>query len=269
MANIRSKVNELYSLEQLSSGKTLIHKIHPLVKIITTMVFIITVVSFDRYNLQGLVPFVFYPVVIMSLGEIPFAMVFKRTLIALPFCVFAGVSNIIFDREILVEIGDIGISYGVVSFFAIILRTLLCVSAALILVGITPFTQLAGQLRRCYVPGILVTMFEMTYRYIGVFADEVVSMYTAYGLRHSQGVGVEMKDMGTFVGQLLLRSFDRAERIYGAMMCKNYASAERNLPKKKLLLRDWIYLIIVSGLCIIFRVISVSDIYTSLMGGII
>lgn len=31
-----------------------------------------------------------------------------------------------------------------------------------------------------------------------------------------------MKDMGIFVGQLLLKSFDRAESIYVAMKCRGY-----------------------------------------------
>lgn len=61
MADMRSKLNEIYSLEQLSNKDTVIHKIHPLIKIIVSIVYIVCLLMKGRYNLFGLAPFMFYP----------------------------------------------------------------------------------------------------------------------------------------------------------------------------------------------------------------
>lgn len=84
----------------------------------------------------------------------------------------SGISNVIFDRTPVFVFGMISVSTGMVSFGTLMLRTLLCVSAVLILVGVTPFSQLTDQLRRIRVPEFLVTLLEMIYRYIGVLGEE-------------------------------------------------------------------------------------------------
>jgi len=58
---MKNQISELYALEQLSGGDTCVHRLHPTMKLLTTAVFIITVVSFDRYAFGRLVPYIFYP----------------------------------------------------------------------------------------------------------------------------------------------------------------------------------------------------------------
>jgi len=87
-----------------------------------------------------------------------------------------------------------------------------------------------------------------------------------------------MRDMGSFAGQLLLRSFDRAERVYNAMKCRGYALgyitgyasgyALQNIPRKKepLLLKDFVFLLIVFVLCAAFRFIDINALLTVFFG---
>ncbi|MDR1812973.1 MAG: cobalt ECF transporter T component CbiQ, partial [Candidatus Fibromonas sp.] len=195
----------------------------------------------DRYALWQLIPFVFYPTLLMMLSGTPYSMLFKRFMVALPFCLFAGISNMIFDGNI-------------VSFFTIILRTYLCVMAVLLLVSVTPFSEIANSMRRLRVPGIFVTIFEMTYRYISVLLEEAYSMYIAYSLRSINRKGIRMRDMGSFAGQLLLRSFDRAERVYSAMKCRGYALHAMPQSRQPVILRDLVFFISVCIFCIIFHI---------------
>jgi len=255
-----NKIHELYALEQLASGSSYIHKLHPLVKLLASAVFIVTVVSFNRYALSRLIPYIFYPTLLMAFSETPYSMLFKRFLIALPFCLFAGISNLIFDRETAFMIGSITVSFGFVSLIAILFKTYLCVMAVLILVSITPFSSLTGEMRRLRMPGIFITMFEMTYRYIGVLLNEAYSMSIAYSLRSSNKRGIEMKDMGNFAGQLLLRSFDRADRVYNAMKCRGYAFQNVSHNTRKLALGDIVFLAVVFLLCVTLRIVDVNSI---------
>ncbi len=232
------------------------------------LIYITCVVSFDSYNLSGIVPYIFYPVIMMSLAEIPYSMIFKRTLISLPFCLFAGLSNLFFDHGIALMVGNIAVSYGAVSFIAILYRALLCVSAILILVAVTPVGELTAQLRRLRVPDMLVSLFEMTYRYIGTLLGESSSMYTAYRLRSRNYKGLELKHMGSFVGQLFIRSFDRAERIFNAMKCRGYPSEARTL-RRQFTKADACFFVSVAGLSVLFRCVDIMSFVSRLFGGLL
>jgi cobalt/nickel transport system permease protein len=240
---MKHRIQELNALEQLSVRGTFIHALHPMVKLLSTAIFIITVISFDRYALKQLVPYIFYPTLLMAFSEIPYSMLFKRFMIAFPFCFFAGISNLIF----------VPAPYGVVSFFTIIFRTYLCVMAVLLLVSTTPFFEIANSMRFLRIPNIFIVILEMTYRYICVLLEEVHSMYIAYSLRSAGTKGIKMKDMGSFAGQLLLRSFDRADRIYNAMKCRGYALNALPQNRKNFMLKDFIFFATVSSFCIVFR----------------
>ena len=265
MADIRSKLNMLYSLEQLSAGRTTLHRVHPFAKLMVTFVYILCVISFGKYELSSLAPFLCYPVLVMALAEIPFSMIGKRAAVAMPFCLFAGISNLIFDRTIIAHVGMIPISGGVISFAMLLGRTILCVSAILILVALTSFSALMDQLRRFHVPELIVTLLEMVYRYIGVLAEEASGMVTAFRLRSNGAKWPSIREFGPFVGQLLLRSADRAERVYQAMQCRLYTlrDVKKNRPAWKL--RDTIFLIIGCGSSILFRWVDI----TELLGGMI
>lgn len=227
MAEIRGRVSALYSLEQLAAGDTVIHRLHPGVKLAVTLIYIVCVVSLERHALGRLAPFLLYPVVVMAMADIPAEMILTRSAAALPFCVFAGISNLVLEREPWIVLGQekLIITAGAISFAVLLLRTLLCVSAVLILTSVTPFQELTGQLRRMHVPGMLVMLFEMIYRYLGTLADEAATMVTAYRMRGNGKQWPDLRHFGPFVGQLLLRSADRAERVYHAMQCRGYGNA--------------------------------------------
>jgi cobalt/nickel transport system permease protein len=255
-ADIRSKIQDIYSLEQLAAERSPVHDRHPLVKLVSAFCYIVLVVSFGRAEFGRLVPYVFYCVVLMALSGTPWSAVLGRAALALPFVVLAGVSNIIFDRAAAFSVAGVVVSVGVVSFFTLIYRTFLCVTAVLILAAVTPVSDLTGQLRRLRVPDIFVTLFEMTYRYIGVLLGEASTMYTAYMLRSTERRGLQMRHMGSFVGQLFIRSYDRAERIYAAMKCRGYGGQERPRTRRPLRAPDYLYL---AASCVPFILLRIFD----------
>jgi cobalt/nickel transport system permease protein len=266
---VRNKIYELYALEQLASGNSCVHRLNPLVKLLAAAVFIVTVVSFNRFALGRLIPFVFYPAILMALSQTPYPALNKRFLIALPFCFFVGIGNLILDRNAAFAIGGITVSWGVVSFAVILFRTWLCVMAVLILVSVTPLSALTNELRRLRLPNIFIVVFELTYRYAGLLLNEAYSATLAYSLRSPNRKGIKMGDMGSFAGVLLIRSFDRAERVYNAMKCRGYAPvrAIQNIPQnKKPSFNDFIFLFTVCLLCAAFRLVDINALLYVIFG---
>jgi cobalt/nickel transport system permease protein len=170
---------------------------------------------------------------------------------------FAGIPALFIERDAALFIGGLEISTGLLSFVTVIFKAYLCVMAVLLLVATTPLIDMGIRLRRLGVPDILIMLFEMTYRYIGVLVEEASSMFRAYSLRSGGGRGIEMRHMGSFMGQLVLRSFDRAERVYAAMRCRGYGeklNGGTGKWGKDLKAVDVIFLATVCAFCGFFRV---------------
>ncbi|MGL4549344.1 PDGLE domain-containing protein, partial [Eubacterium aggregans] len=93
-------LNTLTSIEELVDGQTIIHRLHPGVNLALTFLYLVLVLSCHVYNPGLLAVFAFFPFILMSLAEIPWRPLFKRVAIALPFVAFAGIANLIFDRQV-------------------------------------------------------------------------------------------------------------------------------------------------------------------------
>lgn len=124
------------------------------------------------------------------------------------------------------------------------LRVLTAVTALNILTATTRFRDLMDALRSLRMPAILVQLVEFTVRYIFVLLDEVQRMRTARRARGFEG-GKNLFDrhafatIGRLIGTLFLRSLERGERVYNAMLARGYSGEiaggqELSLPVKDL-----------------------------------
>ena len=258
MPDISARVYELRTLETLSAGQTPVHRLHPSVKMFSSLIFILSVASFGRYDFVRLAPYLFYPFIAAALAELPYKPLLTRVLLALPFCLFAGASNIIFDKGIAFAAGGIAVSFGAISLATILLKMYLCVMASTLLMATTPLAELTAQLRRLRVPAVFVAVFETVFRYIGVLLEEVFSMTTAYKLRYCGKKALEMRHMGSFAGQLIMRSLDRAERVHAAMRCRGYSPNAIPPPRRKFRLFDLLVLAAVCLFAILFRFVKIA-----------
>lgn len=190
--------------------------------LLTTFLFLVAVLGVPIYDPGRLVWFFCFPIILAETSSLSYARIFLKSLWLLPVIAIVGIFNPIIDKTPLWQIGDVTISRGWVSFCSIILRGLLTVQALLILAGICGFRGICRALQNLGLPSVLVTQLWMLYRYITVLLAEVLVMQRA---REARGYGKKsypMKMWGAFVGQLLLRSMDRARRVHSAMMARGF-----------------------------------------------
>ena len=243
MTNLESTWNNLKVFDELAAQKTPVHLLHPCAKLLTTLVYITMVASFGKYDLTGLLPLILYPVILISLGQLPAGYLIKRLLLVVPFVLFVGIFNPLFDSNPLLQIGKITISGGWISFISILIRMALTILAALILIATGGFNQIAAALLAFKVPRVLVMQLLFLYRYLSVLLEETARILRAYSLRSfdAKGNGLKYKVWGSLVGQLLLRTINRAERIYQAMLCRGFTGEIRLLNSRKLSWKDLLY----------------------------
>lgn len=263
MTSLQSNLDAFSSLERLSLGMSPLHRVNPAAKILATAVYVLCVASLGRYELLRLAPFLFYPVLTVALAGVPFAMIFRRALVALPFCLFAGFGSLFFDRAPLFTLGSVAVSGGFVTLLTLACRAVLCVSAVLILVAVTPFASITNGLLRFHVPALFVELVEMVYRYAGVLAEEAEAMTRAFRLR-SNGVKLGLRTFGPFVGQLLLRSASRAQRVHQAMQCRLYGRAPAQMSRAKWTFSDAAFLLLVALSSIVFRIFNLPELLEAL-----
>ena len=221
--SIAFSIASMRELETFSASDSRFASIGASVKILASFVFILCVVSFGVYDLRVLLFFVF-PAILWIAVRPPAKIFFNRLLIVLPFVLFTGISNLIFDNSAVELPFGFEVRGGAVSFFTLLCKAVLCVGAALFLVLTTPINAIAGGLRRFKLPCVLVLQTVLTLRYLEVMLDEAGRMHCAYSLRAPNLKGIKFTDWHKIAARLFLRSLDRAENIYSAMLCRGFCA---------------------------------------------
>lgn len=213
---------ELREMDAISAGNSLIHQIHPLCKLLAVAAYIFCVVSFHKYDISGLIVMVLYPVFLFQAARIPVHLCFYKLRVVLPMVCAVGLVNPFLDHTPVVQVGNIMITGGWLSMLTLMLKGCFALMASFLLVATTPVDSLCAALRRVHVPGLLLTLFLLTYRYVGVMVGEASVMMQAYSLRAPKQKGLHISAWGSFLGQLLLRSMDRAQELYNSMILRGF-----------------------------------------------
>ncbi|HRS55554.1 MAG TPA: cobalt ECF transporter T component CbiQ [Desulfomonilia bacterium] len=267
MADIARSFNDLNFLDHLSTGNSFLHRLDPRVKLLTVMGFIFTVVSFPRYEISSLLPFFFFPAVMIPLANIPVRYLMRKYLFLLPFAVLIGIFNPIFDREPFAFIGPLAVSGGMISFLSILIRFTLTILAAFILVAVTGFNGICLALKRFKVPEVFCVQLMMLYRYIFVLSSEAVKMARARELRSFGRKGQGIKPYVSLIGHLLLRTWDRARRVHTAMLSRGFHGKFYMRRPLALKASDVIFCLAWLFLFIVFRLYDIPAVIGEILTG--
>jgi cobalt/nickel transport system permease protein len=275
---ILQKAAGIDRLEIFARRDSPVHRLHPGAKIAAAFAYSIAVLSFPStgagvsLGLSGTAVYVLYPAVLMSLSLTPWSLLWPRLLAALPFALFGALSNLALNRAPFFSVGAFTVTAGMLSFCSIMIKAFLAVLAVLLLIATTPFPAIIRELVRVGLPKFLGLQLSVTYRYMTALITDASSMTTAYMLRAPGGKGVKMKDMGSFLGQLLFRSFGRAERVYQAMKSRGFDGSFKTGAPRPFGLSSLLFVIVVIAAAIVFRFFNaslfLSRLAAGLMGGV-
>lgn len=269
MASLHEGLYELGRLDAFALRDTAVHRLDPRAKVLTTLVFIVCVVSFGTYSVSQMLPFLLFPIVLASEGRVPLDWIGSRLLTAAPFALLVGAFNPLLDHTIVLTVGGFGVSGGWVSYASIVLRFLLTTAAALVLVATTGLTHVAHGLQRMGVPDVFATQLLFLYRYIFVLAEEALTIGRARDLRSFGRRGTGMHIYGQMLGSLLLRTYARAQRIYSAMLLRGFDGQVRVRSTLALRPQDVAFTLGWSALFVSFRLIDVPALLGALAMGVL
>jgi len=234
-------------LDQYSYGDSLVHRLDPRVKLVATLGFILAVTATPPAAWPT-----FLVLLLMTLGLIWAARLslvvgLRRSLIFVPFTLVVALSipfttagEPLFRFRLLswpLTITD----QGLLLFWAVVFRAWLSVLAAGLLISTTHFVELLLAMKSLGVPKAIVSVISFMYRYIFVLVDEAMRLSMARDSRSADPDG-RARVLGGMISTLFLRSYERSERIYSAMLARGFTGEIRTLEDTSLQHTDLITL---------------------------
>jgi cobalt/nickel transport system permease protein len=241
------------TFDRYETKESFIHQLDPRVKVVVTVLFILS---------NALLPDGAWLAFLLSWGivlgvnwlaNLTLSYAFKRSFIALPFALAAVTSIFTLDGQpvFTLNLGSwqiVATDTGLIRFTSIVIRSWLSVQMAILLTATTQFPDLMHALRHLRLPQVLVAVVSFTYRYLFVLSDEAMRLMRAREARSARPVPGKgggslvwrARVAGNMVGQLFLRSYERSERVYNAMVARGYKGHFYTLNPHVMQPHDWV-----------------------------
>jgi cobalt/nickel transport system permease protein len=119
----------------------------------------------------------------------------------------------------------------------------------LTLLATAPLDALLKAAHALRVPGLLVHLTLLSYRYAFVLADELARLRVALRVRgyRNRATRHGYRTVGQVAGTLLVRGHERAERVHQAMRCRGFDSRFRSLAAFRTTAADVAAFLLIAG----------------------
>ena len=243
-------------LDDLAARDTWLNRLAPLPKLLAAVVYLAVTLSFGRYQLTGVLGMGLWPLLLLELADFTpgdALRAFKPVAVLLT---VVGLCNLPFDRAVLLHAGPLSVTGGMLSLGVLLAKGLFCFLAVWVLIASTGMESVCAALQQLHCPRVLTTTILLIYRYIVLLLQEGIRIATAYALRAPGQKGIQFRAWGSLLGQLLLRSIDRAQLVYESMQLRGFAGAFPPGQKKH---GGWLFLAVTVFYCAVFRAVPVFE----------
>ena len=197
-------------LDRWSRLDSPIHRLPAGIKLLAALLIVVAIVALPRGWWDGFLAVAVLLVGVAGVSRIPARFILWRLVTLEPLAL--GMAGLAFFQP-----------DGARIFATLLAKTTLCLLTMILLSNTTSFSALLGVMRRARVPALLVSTLALMYRYLFVLTDEAQRMRRARLSRTFRpGRWWTWRILATVVGQLFVRSTERAERIYAAMAARGW-----------------------------------------------
>jgi len=211
-------------IDNFATGDSLVHRLDPRVRIVVAVLFSIIAAIADNYTCLAVAACA--AISLLLLARLSVKQVLLRLLAVNGFIVFLWLFlPFTYGGEELFSIGPLhatreGIDYALL----ISVKSNTIVLALIALITTIPVVTLGHALGHLRVPDKLIHLFFFTVRYLQVLHLEYDRLRDAMrirGFRPRSNLHT-YKSLAYLIGMLLIKSFDRADRIRKAMVCRGF-----------------------------------------------
>jgi cobalt/nickel transport system permease protein len=144
-------------------------------------------------------------------ARIPLDALAKRLMTVLPFVALMTLS---------MWVSSLGASHAM----QVLCKSLLSMMAMAITTFATPFPDFLRAMQQCHFPKLLVLFLAFLYRYSAVIAKETLRLERGWTARYfGRRWNLQWLRLGNVLATLFVRSYERAERVYSAMLARGFS----------------------------------------------
>ncbi len=222
-------------------GHTALHRLAPEVKLAGAFAFVAAVAVTPR---QAVWAFGAYATVLLALlaaGGFRPRFVAARMLAVLPFVLFALALPFVAGGE-RVEVLGLSVSQdGLWGMWNILAKATLGITASILLAGTTDVPDMLRGMGRLRVPAVFTAIAGFMVRYLVVIAGELRRMRVAMTARGYDPRWLwQVRPIASSAGALFIRSYERGERVHGAMLARGYTGTMPNLDEQRASRAEWL-----------------------------
>ncbi|GGR89522.1 cobalt ECF transporter T component CbiQ [Streptomyces nojiriensis] len=207
-------------------GHSPVHDLPAHCKLAATLAFVVVVVSTPREAVWAFGLYAVLLAAVAAVARIPAGFLLRRLLIEVPFVAFAVLMPFVAEGE---RVQVLGMSLSVSGLWGawnVLAKGTLGVAASVLLASTTELRALLLGLQRLKLPPLLVQIASFMIRYGDVISDELRRMSIARRSRGFEASGIRHWGvLAKTAGALFIRSYERGERVYLAMVSRGYAGS--------------------------------------------
>ena len=233
-----------------------VHSIDPRAKIIALFVLIFACVTTPPRSWW---PFCVYAALVVTLAvasRVPAGYLMSRMLVVVPFILLVAVFVPFLHRGG----GSVDLKLfhlsrdGLLMLWNVTAKSLTSVACLILLSSTTPFGELLNGFERLHVPRFFTTVAAFMYRYLFIMVDEAQRMKRARDSRNYRARWVwQVKVIGHMVASLFIRSQERAERVYQAMLSRGFDGTFPAGRDRRMGAGDYIFMVMFSAAAVAGR----------------
>lgn len=221
-------------LDKYSDIDSAVHRVDARVKAVCALGMIVAIVTTPVERWAAFGGYFAILATVFLAARIPVRHILARLVVVLPFVIVLGVVTPFvphFSGEAGNPIGFLGLKYyaaGVAVLMSVAAKAVGGVLCVVALTSTTPFSELLRGLERMRVPKLFLVLLSFAYRYLFIFVDEFERMKRARDARSFGGGRLwRLQTLGRMTGTMFLRSYERGERVYGAMTARGFDGSFR------------------------------------------
>ncbi len=252
-------------LDRYSDRDSLVHRLDPRTKLVITFLFILAVALTPPDRWLVFASYSLAIAVLILLSRVPVLYVLKRSLVVMPFVLMIAIF-IPFFKE-----GEVAGSYniwlwqvtvtrsGLQVLTNIVIKAWLSILGLIWLTSTTRLTSLLYGLEQLRMPRVLVMILSFMYRYLFILVDEMMRLKQSRDSRNFGGGRLrQIRTIGNMIGILFIRSYERGERVYAAMVARGFDGQTRTLRRLNFRPADAYFGIGLSSVLVLVSVLSLA-----------
>jgi cobalt/nickel transport system permease protein len=219
-----------------------IHRLPPQVKVAAAMVFVFAVALTPREAIWafGVYWAALFLLTLVSKIRVPFLLV--RLVGVLPFIVFAFLLPFIATGE---QVEFLGLSVsrdGLWGAWNIIAKASVGAATSILLAGTTEVPDILAGMNRLKVPVVFTSIAGFMIRYLELIVEEIRRIRVAMTSRGYDPRWLwQTRPIAASAGAMFIRSYERGERVYDAMVARGYAGEMPELRRHEAPAEDWLF----------------------------